>query len=73
VSGAVLLVGLGCEVIQFHRLKADYGIAGNAEFDSFTIQDVDGTLSILWSDATSLALRPGGWKATVLANPKWRE
>jgi altronate hydrolase len=41
--GAVLLVGLGCEVLQIHRLKADYGIAGNAEFDSFTIQEVGGT------------------------------
>ena len=41
--GAILLVGLGCEVLQISRLKADYGIAGSAEFESFTIQDVGGT------------------------------
>lgn len=41
--GAILLVGLGCEVIQIQRLKADYGMEGNAQVDSFTIQDVGGT------------------------------
>jgi altronate hydrolase len=40
---AILLIGLGCEVIQISRLKADYGIAGSAEFESFTIQDIGGT------------------------------
>jgi altronate hydrolase len=38
--GAILLVGLGCEVIQIDRLKADYGLGDIA---SFTIQDVGGT------------------------------
>jgi altronate hydrolase len=41
--GAIMLVGLGCEVLQIQRLKADYGIGANAEFESFTIQDVGGT------------------------------
>ena len=41
--GAILLVGLGCEVLQIARLKADYGIASNPEFASFTIQDIGGT------------------------------
>ena len=41
--GAIMLVGLGCEVLQIQRLKADYGIGNNAEFESFTIQDVGGT------------------------------
>jgi altronate hydrolase len=41
--GAILLVGLGCEVLQIARLKADYGIASNPEFSSFTIQDIGGT------------------------------
>jgi altronate hydrolase len=41
--GAILLVGLGCEVIQIARLKDDYGIAENGEFQSFTIQDAGGT------------------------------
>jgi altronate hydrolase len=40
--GAILIVGLGCEVIQIDRLKQDYGI-GQREFRSFTIQDVGGT------------------------------
>ena len=38
--GAILLVGLGCEVIQIDRLKKDYGIADGDAFQSFTIQDV---------------------------------
>ena len=29
--GAMLLVGLGCEVVQIDRLKADYGIADDAD------------------------------------------
>ena len=41
--GAILLVGLGCEVIQINRLKEDYGIADSGAFQSFTIQDVGGT------------------------------
>lgn len=41
--GAVVLVGLGCEVIQTARLVKDFGLAGRPEFRSFTIQDVGGT------------------------------
>ncbi len=41
--GAILLVGLGCEVIQIARLKDDYGIAESGAFQSFTIQDAGGT------------------------------
>ncbi len=40
---AVLLVGLGCEVIQLARFKQEYGITDNAHFQSFTIQDTGGT------------------------------
>ncbi|MDE2162454.1 MAG: altronate dehydratase [Alphaproteobacteria bacterium] len=41
--GAVLLVGLGCEVIQLARFKQEYGLADDANFQSFTIQDTGGT------------------------------
>ena len=41
--GAILLVGLGCEVIQVGRLAADYGLAGREDFRVFTIQEVGGT------------------------------
>ncbi len=41
--GAILLVGLGCEVIQIARLKEDYGLAEGGAFQSFTIQDAGGT------------------------------
>lgn len=41
--GAILLVGLGCEVIQIDRLKADYGLKDGDAFQAFTIQDVGGT------------------------------
>jgi altronate hydrolase len=40
---AVLLVGLGCEVIQLARFKQEYGIAESEHFQSFTIQDSGGT------------------------------
>ncbi len=40
---AVLLVGLGCEVIQLARFKQEYGIAESEAFQSFTIQDTGGT------------------------------
>ena len=39
----VLLVGLGCEVIQLSRFKQEYGIAESGHFQSFTIQDTGGT------------------------------
>ncbi|HXQ16631.1 MAG TPA: altronate dehydratase family protein [Caulobacteraceae bacterium] len=41
--GGVLLVGLGCEVIQIGRLKSDYGLDEGGTFQSFTIQDTGGT------------------------------
>ena len=41
--GAILLVGLGCEVIQIDRLKHDYGLAESDAFHAYTIQDVGGT------------------------------
>jgi altronate hydrolase len=41
--GAILLVGLGCEVIQVSRLAQDYGLAGREDFRAFTIQDAGGT------------------------------
>jgi len=41
--GGMLLVGLGCEVLQIGGLKADYGLADDDTFQSFTIQDSGGT------------------------------
>lgn len=41
--GGVLLVGLGCEVIQTGQLARDFGLAGQETFRSFTIQEVGGT------------------------------
>ncbi len=41
--GGVLLVGLGCEVLQVGRMKADYGLTDGDEFQAFTIQDTGGT------------------------------
>ena len=41
--GAVLVVGLGCEVLQINRLKQAYGSARETDFDAFKIQDVGGT------------------------------
>jgi len=40
---AVILVGLGCEVMQIGRLKSDYGLTEGAGFHAFTIQDSGGT------------------------------
>lgn len=41
--GAILLVGLGCEVLQVDRLAETYGLADGRDFHSFTIQDSGGT------------------------------
>jgi altronate hydrolase len=41
--GAVMMVGLGCEMMQIDRLKAETGIAEGETFQSYTIQDVGGT------------------------------
>ncbi|HEX2593194.1 MAG TPA: UxaA family hydrolase, partial [Rhizomicrobium sp.] len=41
--GAILLVGLGCEVLQVDRLSETYGLTDGRDFHSFTIQDSGGT------------------------------
>lgn len=41
--GAVLLVGLGCEVFQIGRMKSVYGIEESETFRTMTIQDSGGT------------------------------
>jgi len=41
--GAVMLVGLGCEVIQIGKFARDFGLAGREDFQSYTIQDAGGT------------------------------
>src|SRR5579871_5076589 len=41
--GAILLVGLGCEVMQIGRLKEEFGLVDHDRFFSFTIQDAGGT------------------------------
>lgn len=41
--GAILLVGLGCEVLQVDRLSETYGLTDGRGFHSFTIQDSGGT------------------------------
>jgi altronate hydrolase len=41
--GAVLLVGLGCEVFQIGRMKSTYGMEEGETFRTMTIQDSGGT------------------------------
>lgn len=41
--GAVMLVGLGCEVLQIGRFAKDFGLSGRDTFQAFTIQDIGGT------------------------------
>ncbi len=41
--GAVLMVGLGCEVFQIGRMKEKYGIVEDDAFQSLTIQATGGT------------------------------
>jgi len=41
--GAILLVGLGCEVLQIDRLRDEHGMRDGRAFHTFTIQDVGGT------------------------------
>ena len=41
--GAVLLVGLGCEVFQIGRMKSEYGIVEGDHFQTMTIQETGGT------------------------------
>ncbi len=40
---AVMLIGLGCEVLQIGRLKSDFGLVEGETFSAFTIQDEGGT------------------------------
>lgn len=40
---AVMLVGLGCEVLQIGALKRDFGLTDGETFQAFTIQDAGGT------------------------------
>src|SRR5262249_47350814 len=41
--GAILLVGLGCEVLQIGRLTAERGLERHDNVRAFTIQDAGGT------------------------------
>ncbi len=41
--GGVLMVGLGCEVMQIGRLKSEHGLDEGGGFQSFTIQETGGT------------------------------
>lgn len=41
--GGVLMVGLGCEVLQIERFKKERGLTDNQTFRSFTIQGEGGT------------------------------
>ncbi len=41
--GAAIIVGLGCEVMQIARMKAQFGDMGTDRFHALTIQDTGGT------------------------------
>src|SRR5690242_7705224 len=41
--GAILLVGLGCEVLQIDQQRDDHAMPDGRAFHTFTIQDVGGT------------------------------
>lgn len=41
--GSILMVGLGCEVIQVARFAKDFAMQGREQFQSYTIQDAGGT------------------------------
>ncbi len=41
--GAILMVGLGCEVMQIARFKSETGLGENERFQTFTIQEQGGT------------------------------
>ena len=63
--GAILMVGLGCEVMQISRLKAEFGIDDDNGFQSFTIQDVGGTRRAIDEGLERLrTLLPGVSRAT---------
>lgn len=40
---AILMVGLGCEVFQIARFKAEYGLSDDTRFQTMTIQETGGT------------------------------
>src|SRR5580692_8264790 len=67
--GGVMLVGLGCEVLQIGRLKADYGLDESDTFQSFTIQDTGGTRRAIEEGLDRLAAmlpRVGGARRTTV-------
>jgi altronate hydrolase len=41
--GAILMVGLGCEVLQIARFKKEAGLVDSERFQTFTIQEQGGT------------------------------
>jgi len=41
--GGVMMVGLGCETMQIHRVMEECGLANSNTFTAYTIQDVGGT------------------------------
>jgi altronate hydrolase len=41
--GAILMVGLGCEVVQVARFAKDFALQGSEQFQSYTIQEAGGT------------------------------
>lgn len=51
---AVLLIGLGCEVLQVDAMARDSGLAGSTAFDVFTIQDAGGTAAAIEDGLTRL-------------------
>ena len=68
--GAILLVGLGCEVIQIDRLKNDYGLGTGDAFQSFTIQDTGGTKRAIEEGLSRLAaLLPTALRCTTCSPP----
>ncbi len=51
---AALFVGLGCEVFQLPRLKAEYGITEGEHFQLLTIQETGGTRKTIEEGAARL-------------------
>jgi len=41
--GSILMVGLGCEVVQVARFAQDFALQGREQFQSYTIQEAGGT------------------------------
>ncbi len=67
---AVLLVGLGCEVIQIGRLMADFGLTEGEAFSAFTIQDEGGTRRAIAQGLERLAaMLPAANAATRTKTP----